>query len=393
MVLALLAWLGLSSFVCAQEGALGDQVKSKCQQIDLEIEKLLQLKADLLKMTGQTAPTPPAAPPKSWAETIRIRGYFQARYVGFPEPDPALIPPAVSPLRDTFDLRRMYIFLMANPTDRMSTMVTWARIGSGTTDANWAEAFVDYTLDKEKAWKLRVGQAPTWMGIENAQSSSVRLPLEYSAFLAGSYNNQPRGVFFQGPWDRGAWLVYTPPDCTGWTPQAVASLTNGQYRGAERNSNKNVALDLKWRPTWGEVDLSWMDGQWSDDTVATTDPKYLKTDPRRYVLGAVRYDPAGPLAVQGEAAKGAMFGDDFDGFYGQLEYAVPNTMATLFTKYEYYDPPDTAPGVGCDTYHAWHLGYAQWLDKNNRLTLQYTNGQLGSRNRDEVGFQWQAGIY
>ncbi len=373
--------------------AQGTDVDKKLAEIDKKLEELTKLKADLEAMRDGMQAAGAAEKKASWADKVKISGYFHARgqYRDWTE--------------DDFDLRRMYINLVVTPNDKTLAWVQWARIGTdplGQTGTDWSMAFVDYKWDSH--WSTRFGQGPNWFGIETMQGSSSRLALERAAVLEGtSRNGAPNGLYFLGPWDRGLWITRNPDEGDKWVPQATLGIINGQFRNTEKDDNKTISVDLKWKQKWGQFCVSWMDGKyvWDVPRLLYADipppaalPVYGTSLDREAILGGVRWDPPGSRwAVQGEYVDGEHLGNDIEGWYTQVEYD-PCAKGTAYVKVEQYDP---AVGVaGNNSYHAWHVGYAHWLDANNELTLQFSNGENNGDathpDRTQVGLQWQLGF-
>ena len=308
-----------------------------------------------------------AADGDNWADRVSIVGYFQARYEGSDMGE------------DDFDLRRMYITMLIDANERTKGVITWARIGPDpieTSSTDWANIFVEYAVSD--MWTVTVGQAPTHLGLECEQSSAARMALERAAMLEGG-GSRPFGLYFAGPWDRGLWITRTPQ---GTEPHLTLGIMNGQFRGGDKNNNKTVSIDAKWNPAWGQFGASYLDGEYTNMLGMTTD--------RQALLGFLRWDdPDCRWAFQGEYLEGELFGCDINGYYGQAEYSGLNPGGTGFVKYEEFDPDDATAG---DTYEALHFGYAQWLDANNEVTVQYTDADMGSSSWDEFGLQWQFGF-
>ncbi len=320
----------------------------------------------------------------SWAERVSINGYFQARYEALKWAN----------AQDDFGLRRMYINMMVDANERTKAVITWTRIGPDpalTSSTDWANIFVDYMINDQ--WTARIGQGPDWFGLETMQGSSARMALERAAVLEGGYGARPLGLYFAGPWDRGVWFVRKPD---GNEPMAILGIWNGQFRAGDQNTNKTISVDLKWHRPWGEFGASWMDGEWTNDD-------YLgrplggqplgTTQDRSAMLGYVRWAPPNSdWAFQSECVEGELFGNDIDGYYAQLERSGLTEGGTGFVKVEQYDP-DTA--TANNAYEAVHVGYSQWLDQNNELTIQYTDGELkgaSDESRDKIAVQWQFGF-
>ena len=378
LLVAVGLWLVPLARVWAEGSTVTDLVKSKCEQIDQKIQELMQLREELLRAAGVEAPpAPPAPPPKpaDWTQKIKLTGYMQNRYEWF---DVGV---------DQFTVRRAYLSLIAKPSDRSSAVMTWVRIGAGSTDVTWDNLFFDYKLTDTDT--LRFGQAPTWFGLEAAQSSSARIPLERAAFLEGGDMRKPPGLYWRGNTDRGLYWIHTPQDCTR-SPQLILGVVNGAFRDNAKNSQLTCEIDLKMMPTWGQWGLSWLDGSWQGPNpfVPQTPTPADVTFARNGLLGYVRYTGCQPWAAQSEYLTGRFGGHGVQGWYGQLERLLGGS-GTAFAKYEWYDPDRDA---GSDVYQSWMLGYAHQLDANNRLTLQLANAERAGANVDEAGFQWQYGF-
>lgn len=314
---------------------------------------------------------PAAAQGDSWADRISLNGYFQTRYEARDWEGGI----------DQFVLNRLYVTAVIKANERTTGIITWTRIGpdiQGQSNVDWANIFVDYAVNDQ--WTARIGQAPCWFGLECWEGSDGRLGLERAAFLAGVYGNSPVGMYFAGPWDEGIWLRRNP---SGSEPMVVLGVCNGQFRGADATHNKNVSVDLKWNPDWGQFGASWLDGELSMSSSSN----------RSALLGYVRWSPPGSaLGFQAEYMQGELFGADIDGWYGQVSYTGLTEGGTAFVKYEEYDPDTDSSG---NEYDAIHVGYAQHLDPNNKVTVQYTNGENKGgcdTNANQIAVQWQMGF-
>ncbi len=319
----------------------------------------------------------PATEKPSWVDNININGYFQSRYV---HQDWAV---------DGFTFRQMYINLFATPNDRTKGLVQWVRFGAdpnATSPTDWGDVWVEYKVSDTLT--TRIGQSNNHFGLEMPQSSSKRMALERAAVLQGG-GARPRGLYFGGLWDRGVWLTYTPQ--TGkWDPKVTLGVMNGQFRGSDLDSNKNVLVKLHWDRDWGQFGVTRLDGKWTNNLSIPGIPDI--TD-RSAVVGYARWAPQDcRWAAQGEYVDGQLLGNDIDGWYAQAEYRA-RPGGTAFVKYDTYDPMKGTPNSDWD---AWHIGYTQWLDNNNELTLQYMSGKnradTSDPSRDELAFQWQLGF-
>ena len=376
-----LVWGGAAAYAQATSA----EIDAKVQQIDSKLNELNQLKTELEGIRASLG-VKPAPGKKPWTENIRFTGYSHFRYIWR---DNA----GSSRSGSEFYWRRMYINLIGKLNPRTTAVVTWARIGEGQefsaeTDADWAVAMVDYRISPDLTF--RFGQAPDWFGLETAQSSADRVALDRAAVLEGG-RRRPYGMYFQGPWDRGAW-IYTRP-AHGWCPQAIAGIFNGQFRNRDADNGKVITIDLKWvRPQW-QFGASWLDGKFVGPSYATGVPvgSAVSTG-RRAWLGYARWQPSPAWAVQGEYLKGQLLGNDIDGWYAQLEqhHTLAGRPGTGFVKFEGYDSGQLPhAGATDDQLNVLHVGYAYQLDANNELTAQWSDVDWGGDDLDETSVQWQ----
>jgi hypothetical protein len=373
------------------------EVQAKCAEIDTKcaaavqmIDDLQALKANLLKQVGEGAPQPPTRP-SSWAEKVALSGYFQNRYETFSKD-------AGSSSQDRFFMRRLYLNIIAKTSARSQAVITVASDGSfvKNTTADFANLYSDYKLGRQDT--LRFGQGPTWFGIEGWQSSSQRLPFERSAFVEGGNSGRPSGFFAASSWDRGLWWIHTPQDTSSWCPQTIVSVVNGSFRNDPVINNKTVAVDLKWKPSWGMYGVSWLNGAFDQTPDPTTGkgafvPGWMPSTQfaRDAWLGYVRYEKPKSFALQTEYAGGTLNQDSVRGFYGQGELPLHNTPGTVFVRYDWFSSMQqlAEPARSNGIYQAWALGYAHQLDNNSKLTAQRTWGEFGPKTLNETGVQWQ----
>ena len=176
--------------------------------------------------------TPPAAAPvavaasapspksKAWYEKLSLRGYTQMRYNAFLSGDDSA-PAGVSRLRSVhdsaisdrggFSLRRARLVLQGDVSDRVSlyfqsdfaTAVN-NQAGSERREGyvQLRDAYADIFIDKDKNFRLRLGQSKVPYGWENMQSSSNRLTLDRSDAINSAVPSER---------DLGVIAYYTPP--------------------------------------------------------------------------------------------------------------------------------------------------------------------------------------
>lgn len=353
-------------------------IDAKLKAVDAKLAELEDLKAELEDLRDGITAAPATEEKPSWEDKVKIGGYFQTRYA---HRDYG---------RDDFFIKQMYINLDVKPNDRTKARVQWARVGPdpiASSNTDWGDIWAQYAWSDE--WSTRVGQSNNFLGLEMNQSSSKRGPLERAAVLQGG-GAAPRGLQFGGLYDRGIWVIHTPAEDAGkWHPDAVIGVENGQFRARDKNNAKNIVVRLNWDRDWGQFGTTWLDGTWTNDTGLVGVPAVSRRDA---IMGHVRVDPANcDWAFQGEYVDGNLLGNDIEGWYAQLEYD-PSADGTAFVKYDKYNP---AVGVVNNHWDCWHVGYAHWLDSNNELTVQWTNGtnrMMAPSSRDEVALQWQLGF-
>jgi len=159
---------------------------------------------------GPTAQGVKNDPPKkkAWYEKLSLRGYTQLRY-SFTLDDSAGTEPAqyvndksVGP-NQTFLIRRARLILSGDLIESVFVYLQpdFAITPNGSVDSieftqirDW---FADWYFDKEKVYRLRMGQSKVPYGWENMQSSSNRLSLERTdAINSAVRNERDLGLFF-----------------------------------------------------------------------------------------------------------------------------------------------------------------------------------------------------
>lgn len=173
---------------------------------------------------AQSPAAPPAAAPapksRAWYERLSLRGYTQMRYNAFLSGDDTA-PAGQSRLRSVhdgsisdrggFSLRRARLVLQGDVSDRVSLYLQSDfatavnnQAGSERREgfAQLRDAYADIFLDREKSFRLRLGQSKVPYGWENMQSSSNRLTLDRSDAINSAV---------PGERDLGVVGYYTPP--------------------------------------------------------------------------------------------------------------------------------------------------------------------------------------
>lgn len=397
VVLAVLALaIVLCVPVCAQDNSAAiDDLKAKYDAKIQELQKAFE--AELAAVAaGQPVAKPAPAKPK-WYDGLIINGYFQARYharqydavPAAPVTGGFAANPALGSEQDDFEIRRLYINAIAPLSNTTSAVVTWAGVGpnfrSGTalsSETDWANIFVDYAPNPE--WTFRIGQAPTWFGLDTCESSTCRFTPERWAASEGIPEVGLRGLWFSGPWDRGLYVIndqrYKSPDKEGF--RTSLSITNGNFRAQDNDSHKDLAFDTTYFAKWGQVGAGILDGQFAGNDREVIGFNF------RILPGVI----CSKLQLQGEWLDGRWdatnsgTAHDVDGFYLQPSYHFADHPGTAYLRYEEFDFNKEAAG---NTFEALHIGYIYDLTKMDKITVEYSMGELGSADHNDFMVQYQ----
>lgn len=389
------------------ESKLSPEAKALKAKYDAQLQKLqadftrelTELKARVDKVEGK-----PAAPAKkAWYDTMTVKGYVQARYQAR-QYDSNLA--AV----DEFMFRRLYLALVAPLSNKSKAVVMWEGAGPTMNSgaySTWADLYADYNVTPN--WTIRMGQGPTFFGLDDHEGSSVRPTPERAVAFEGNSNLKIRGICYLGPWDRGAWAIYDTrpkPTAEGW--RAVLGCINGQFREPDVSSGKTWTADVEYYGDWGQAGVSWIDGKHTSTMAGSPAPKF--SDDRKAWGLNVRVNPKVNWGFQAEYINGtwasistATKATDTKGYYGQLSYAFDNSGEPLpdalmfgkmrqmgYVRYERFDPGnDGTSNPDFAVYKGIHVGYKYRLTNLDDVTLEFNKGKLGDKKADDLVFQYQ----
>ena len=375
-----------------------EQIESKLQELDAKMEECAKVKAELEALKAEVAKKP-AAPKPSWTDTIKFNGYFQNRYENRKYNGPGGY--------SDFFMRRLFLNLIATPNPRTLGVVTFERAGSSPADPILAtsQAFVQYKMDSLNS--IRVGQAGNNFGIDNAQSSKDRIPLDRA--LAGEGNGLlgQRGLWWRGWNDRGVWLIHNQD---GSVPQVTLGIMNGQFtdRGGP-GVGKTIEADVKRLTSWGYFGASLNNGKYRQRSAQGDAADGVINN--RNAIDLYAFKKATPFGGQFEWIDGKLPGlfptgtfqgsgdRRFNGWYVQGVYDKGG-HGFPFVRFEEYDQDKADPGI----YTGWHFGYKYRLNACNELTVQVDKANNGNRgpvtggaangtsalgNADMYALQWQ----
>lgn len=162
----------------------------------------------IVTVDQQTRGSSTAKDATKWYDRLSIRGYAQFRYNAvLSEADDSAPPQHVgdSSVSDdqNFLIRRARVILSGDVSDHMYVYLQpdFASSIPGSPDANQfaqiRDWYGDLYIDKDKVYRVRIGQSKVPYGWENLQSSSNRLALDRSDSLNSALRNErDLGLFF-----------------------------------------------------------------------------------------------------------------------------------------------------------------------------------------------------
>ena len=333
----------------------------------------------VLTLTALSAVCAVAGEVTTGSEKLSFNGFLQGRFAGGDN------------VEEDFALRQAFLNIIATPTERSGLVLTLATFDPNPPDHKSDDIivfnlFAEYQISDE--WSVRIGQVPTYFGLETWQGSADRVALERAAILekarpytAGADLN---GFWWASPSDRGVW--FRRAGGGGSAPDIYLGVCNGQFRASDYNNKKNYSVDLKWTADWGQYGLSWFTGDYGVFDAETS--TWTETTRRACdVYGRVN---TGPWAFQAEFATGKLLGSSRNGWDLQAERNMPGKPYMPFAKYEEFTNKLSPHN---DTYDAIHAGLVWDVDARNELTFQITDARIhtgGSRVKDtSFGLSWQ----
>jgi len=249
------------------------------------------------------APAPVEAKPASphWYELLKIRGYTQLRYSGFPtlKDNDKLVNDQGDKYigqGSTFAIRRARVILYGDVHERVSVYLQ-TDFASGIGDQNHVaivrDWYFDLFLDPAKELRLRLGQSKVPFGFENLQSSQNRLPLDRNDALNSAVKDErDLGIF-----------AY-------WAPAATRKLFKSL-----------VDDNLKGSGDYGVIGLGAYNGQ--------TANRFDRND-NFHVIGRISY----PFEIGSQILE--LGGGGYTGLYqvalqkqGDVEYTTPDSDLSL----------------------------------------------------------------
>lgn len=318
-----------------------------------------------LLQAGKAKPETPSSGRK-WFEKYSLRGYTQFRYNRLLETNPQLSCEQCDRSwgnNNGVFVRRARLILSGDITDRVFMYIQpdlASTVGSSLHYAQLRDLYFDVALDKEKEFRIRVGQSKIPFGFENLQSSQNRLALDrVDALNSAAPNERDLGAFFY--WapakirKRFSHLVSSGLKGSGDYGVFGAGLYDGQTANRpEANNNLHVVTRLSYpfelkSGRFIEAGIAAYTGQYTlnrdQRNAGTAGPELY---PDRRVEGSLTIYPQ-PLGFQAEynVGRGPQFNPStlriedrhLRGGYAQIMYMrkFHRQVLTPFIKFQYYN--------------------------------------------------------
>jgi Phosphate-selective porin O and P len=166
------------------------------------------------QQTRQTTPKKEAEKAKKWYDRLSIRGYAQFRFNTILDHEDGsaaaqIVGDGSVGENRSFFIRRARVIISGDVSDHMYVYLQpdFASNIPGSPDANQfaqiRDWYGDLYIDKEKVYRVRIGQSKIPYGWENLQSSSNRLPLDRNDALNSAVRNER---------DLGMMFYWTPTE-------------------------------------------------------------------------------------------------------------------------------------------------------------------------------------
>jgi hypothetical protein len=326
-------------------------------------------------------PAPPPPPPLAhddkkrtpWYEKINLRGYSQFRYNRLPSlrvNDDLINRQGDRSIgrNGGFLIRRARLILFGDVHERVGIYLQpdfASSIGDQGGVAILRDWYADIFFDKEKQFRVRVGQSKVPYGFENLQSSQNRLPLDRNDALNSAVKDER---------DLGAFFYWSPPKYRRWFKQLVddglkgsgdygivgVGVSNGQTANSPTDNQPHVigrvALPFKIGDQFFEVGGGGYYGKYTLNVQNRSDLAYTIAggdneivDTRAFATVVVYPQPLG-FTAEYTVGRGPQQGRNtptlidslwLHGGYAQLHYKIDNPLGMValipFARGTYYD--------------------------------------------------------
>ncbi|MBP7821736.1 MAG: hypothetical protein KA010_02355 [Saprospiraceae bacterium] len=195
---------------------------------------------------------------KKWYDVLSIKGYAQLRYNGLFNTNQSLTCDQCDKSWGNnagFFFRRLRLTFAAQLTNKITFILQPDFVSASGTSLNFTQlrdAYFDIGLSKDNEFRVRIGQNRVPYGLENMQSSQIRLPLDRDdALNSASVNERDMGIFFYWtPLKYKKLLTSMVKDgYKGYGDHGLVAV--GVYNGqatnsADKNQNKHVVARLTY---------------------------------------------------------------------------------------------------------------------------------------------------
>jgi hypothetical protein len=343
-------------------------------------------------------------PVKKWYENISIRGYMQVRYNRLLESNENLGCEQCDRSwgKDGgFFIRRMRVIIFGQISKNVYLYIQPDFASSPASDrlhfGQLRDAYMDVGLDKDNAYRFRIGQSKVPYGFENMQSSQNRIPLDRNDALNSAVaNERDLGVFFY--WapkkkrELFSSLVSSGLKGSGDYGVFAFGAYNGQTaNNPELNNQPHIVSRFSYpfevKKQIIELGIQGYTGKWvmpksnlSTGVKTNADLNYLD---QRLGGTVVLYPKPFGILAEYNVGKGPQFNKVTDsievmplrGGYITLSYLAKLNQQTLipFIRYQYYDGGKKHER-DARSYNVKELEIgAEWqVNKNFELVVNYT---------------------
>ncbi|MGE0407124.1 MAG: porin [Candidatus Korobacteraceae bacterium] len=301
--------------------------------------------------------------PGKWYDRISLRGYTQFRYNRLLETNPLLTCEQCDRSiggNNGIAIRRARLVFSGDLNDRVSMYFQpdFASSGGGLNFGQIRDLYFDVNLDREKEFRIRVGQSKIPFGFENLQSSSNRLSLDRSDSLNSAILNERdlALLFFYAPKQvraRFRHLTESGLKGSGDYGMGAVGLFNGQSANrAEGNDGLHKVARISYPFQLGkkqilEPGIQGYTGEYSiaERGATTTGPAAFRD--ARAAMTLVLYPQPFGFQAEYNIGRGPAYNPQSNtiedshlmGGYAQLMYRrrVRDQYLTAFVKGQYYD--------------------------------------------------------
>jgi phosphate-selective porin len=340
---------------------------------------------------------------KKWYDNISIRGYVQVRYNRLLETNKNLkceqCDRSIGDNGGIF-LRRTRIIFSGQLNDNVFFYVQpdfASSVGTTQNIVQIRDAYFDFSLDKKKEYRFRVGQSKIPYGFENMQSSQNRLPLDRNDALNSPLSNErDLGAFFYWAPEktRKQYAHFVNDGLKGSGDYGVVAfgVFNGQTANRlEQNNGLHVVGRVSYPITIGKQIIEPGIQGYTGKVVVTSDSRTagvksannFSFDDKRVATSFILYPQ--PFGIQAEYNWGtgpeyvptsdSIINKNLKGGYATITYLLKNKKGMVFMPFSRYQQYEGGKKHELDarSYSVKELetGLEWQINKNFELTASY----------------------